>query len=116
MAKSLKTAVLVGLVALVGVLSPASARAETLASEYAIFTIRNPRNVVVHYQIRWGENGNWENHSIPANHSRWHSFRLYEDGTAPRPYIRFDFILGDGQVTFKNYQLRTYTSRYQESL
>ena len=110
MVKSIKTAVLLGLVGLIGALTPVAAKAEALSTEYAIFTVRNPRSVGVNYQIKWGD-GDWQSFSVNAGFSRYHAFPVDADGRTPRPQIRYDYILGDGAVTYRACSLNTYTSR-----
>jgi hypothetical protein len=109
MLKCIKTAVLLGLVGLMGALSGTEAQAQPGRTDYAIVTIRNPRSVTVNYQIKWGA-GNWESFSVSPGFSRYHAFPVDAAGRAPRPQIRFDYILGDGGVTYKTYSLNTYTS------
>jgi hypothetical protein len=84
-----------------------AAQAEAGDNGYGKFSIRNPSNVTIHYQIKWG-NGDWTSHTVSPNSTRWHAHPLDGDGTAPTPQIRFDWIGGDGDGTLKHYELRFY--------
>ena len=108
--KTIKTlAVVLGLVAgCMAVSAPATAA--DLNTEYGIFTIKNPTNDPVNYQVKWGDNGTWESFKLEAGASRWHAYALDNFGLAPKPYVRFDYILNDDQVTFKTYNMKFYSS------
>ena len=43
--------------------------------------------------------------------SRWHAYPLDNFGLAPKPYVRFDYILNDDQVTWKSYNMKFYSSK-----
>lgn len=77
------------------------------AAEYGSFVLRNPTNNTIHYQMKWGD-GDWKSHSLSPHTKRWHYCRLDDDGTAPQPYVRFDWIAGDGECTYKTYRVQFY--------
>ena len=71
-----------------------------------VFRIRNTTGVKVPYQIRWSNSDNWQSHSLQTGFIQTHG----SNGQyVPRgyPQIRFDFIAGDGQVTYRAYTLET---------
>jgi hypothetical protein len=86
------------------------AKAQAADTEYGIFTLKNPTNDAVHYQVRWGEEGEWESFTVQPGFSRWHGHPLDAFGLAPKPYVRFDYILNDGDVTWKTYNMKFYSS------
>jgi hypothetical protein len=107
--KTIKT--LVVLAVLAGCMTvTAKATAADNSTEYGIFTVKNPTNDPVNYQVKWGENGTWESFKLDAGMSRWHAYPLDNFGLAPKPYVRFDYILNDDQVTWKSYNMKFYSS------
>jgi hypothetical protein len=91
------------------VLGLAATAAPAKATEYGAIRIENPTNIDVHYQFKWG-NGEWKSYTVPSGSSMLHYHPLDSRRCTPSPYIRFDYILGDGQVTFKTYHLETYAA------
>jgi hypothetical protein len=82
--------------------------AEAQADErYAAFVIRNPTNVAINYQIKWGD-GDWKSIRVNAGYCYEHYHPLDADDMAPRPYIRFNGV-GNGD---KEYCLGFYATRY----
>src|SRR5579884_871155 len=77
---------------------------QTRASEYGAFVIRNPAYVTIHYQVKWG-NGEWRTYSLAPGHRGYHAYPLDEYGRAPISYVRFDYIAGDYDVTYKTYRM-----------
>lgn len=86
----------------------AGVAADAKAEQYGCFILENPTNQTLHYQIKWGENSPWESRSIPPKTDRAHYIPLDSNGQAPVPYIRFDYIAGDGRTTPKTYMLEFY--------
>lgn len=70
-----------------------------------VFSIENPTRGVLKYQIKWGDTGEWVNHTVDANSVRTHWLRTDN----PVPYIRFDNSVAEG-FQEKSYRLHTYTS------
>ena len=70
------------------------------------FRIRNPTRVTQYYQVLWSSNGSWQSSSLGAggilNH--WWDVQNVPSGY---PQIRFDYIAGDQQVTYRSYTLET---------
>jgi hypothetical protein len=87
-----------------------TARASAADTEYGIFTLKNPTNDPVHYQVRWGEESEWESFTVQPGMSRWHAHPLDNFGLAPKPCVRFDYILNDGDVTWKSYNMKFFSS------
>lgn len=86
------------------------------ASEKAMITIDNPTDNLVTYQFKWG-NGEWTTFRLSANAYRNHFYELDDLGRAPAPSIRFDYILSDGEVTYRSYNLKffsSYTTGYKQ--
>lgn len=81
---------------------------------YGAFAIRNPSNTAIHYQIRWG-NGDWQSICVYPGHSYSHWNALDENGRVPTPQVRFDWIAGDGQASYKTYDVQVYSTYYPSS-
>jgi hypothetical protein len=79
---------------------------EARATEGA-FVLRNPSSTTIHYQVRWGD-GDWQSYSLPPETRRTHYHALDADGRAPAPQVRFDYICGDGEVTYRMYNVDFY--------
>ena len=70
------------------------------------FKIRNPTDGLLHYGIRWTHATSWQNYSLESGYVRTHRW----DGDSPPqdyPKIRFDYIGGDGEITYRYYTLDT---------
>ena len=70
------------------------------------FKIRNPTGVLLHYEIMWTHGISWQNYSLESGYFRTH----WWDGDNPPqnyPKIRFDYIGGDGETTYRYYTLDT---------
>jgi len=70
------------------------------------FVIRNPSNADVNYQVKWGD-GEWKSYRVEPGETRWHYVELDGDGPAPGAQVRFDWICGDGEVTYRLYTVQT---------
>lgn len=68
------------------------------------FVIRNPTSNTINYQVQWGD-GDWKSYSVSPGCRRWHYHELGANGCAPTPRVRFDYIGGDGDVTYKSYRV-----------
>jgi hypothetical protein len=109
--KAIKTlAVVLGILAGYTTVTEKATAADNTNTEYGIFTLKNPTNDAIHYQVKWGENGTWESFTVDAGMSRWHAHPLDNFGLAPKPYVRFDYILNDDQVTWKSYYMKFFSS------
>lgn len=73
----------------------------------AAFVLRNPSNVTIHYQVRWGD-GDWQSYTVAPGCERSHYHDLDEYGRAPAPQVRFDYICGDDDVTYRTYGVDFY--------
>lgn len=82
-----------------------------------IFTITNNIAFVVHYQIKWEADDTWTEHTVKPGQGKnhWISGSL-RDIDQVSPKIRFDHIANDGKVTFRVYDLQTYTRNFQSSV
>ena len=69
------------------------------------FKIRNLTRVTIPYQIKWSHVRNWKPLRIEPGIIMTHWY----NGNVPKDYprIRFDHIAGDGQVTYRVYNLET---------
>src|SRR4051794_33328904 len=76
--------------------------ARAQAEVYGAFLLRNPSDVPIRCQVRWG-NGPWTTHAVEAGRSQCHYYPLDATGRVPRPQVRFDWIAGDDAVDFKTY-------------
>jgi hypothetical protein len=94
--------------ALVFAMQAPEARAQE--NGYAVVVIRNPTNATVHYKLKWGQDSDWQNFSLSPHTYLCHSYPLDEDARAPRPYIEFDSVLGDGYYTPQSYSLGFYAA------
>jgi hypothetical protein len=78
---------------------------------YGAFIIENPTSNTIHYQIKWG-NGEWTTYSVGPGRDYAHWYPLDENDEVPTPQIRFDYICGDDDVTFKVYKVDVYATDY----
>ena len=69
------------------------------ASLQGEFVIVNPSDVTIHYQVKWGEKGEWKSYSVKPGFERRHWHPLNAQNKAPAPFVRFDNEGGDGKVT-----------------
>jgi len=85
-----------------------------LPSSRGAFSIENATGVTIPYQVKWGENGQWKPISLRSGHTETHSYPLAVDrnATAPRPFVRFDRIGGDGRFTAKEYYMQFHRVGY----
>jgi hypothetical protein len=103
----------VAIAALIGLTATATARANGLA----MITIDNPTPNTVHYQFKWGDNGDWVSYDLAPHTYRNHWHTLNDVDRAPAPFVRFDCILNDGEVTYQTYHLEfhaTYNTGYNQ--
>lgn len=75
-----------------GLTAGTPARAVAQDNWYASLSIENPTNVTLNYQLRWGDNAEWKNFSVPPNQLITHTYRYEQpnQNSSPRPYVRFD--------------------------
>ena len=59
-----------------------NAKTQAADTEYGVFTIKNPTNDAVNYQVKWGGDGEWESFTLAAGSSRWHAMPLDNFGLA----------------------------------
>jgi len=78
--------------------STQSARAQAVGTSCAdctnysaAFSIENKTGMTISYRIRWGEAGDWKNHTLESGRTLTHSFPLGENPKAKiqPPYINF---------------------------
>ena len=69
-----------------------------------VFKIRNRIGVTVPYQIRWSRNSDWDPESLETGFVRTHRSGG-QNIPSGYPKIRFDYIAGDQQVTYRYYTL-----------
>ena len=70
------------------------------------FKIRNQTGVTIPYEIKWSDGNNWQRFSLQTGFIKPHR----SDGqnvSADYPKIRFDYIAGDRQVTYRVYNLES---------
>ncbi len=61
--------------------SPATAK----AASFAMITIDNPTDAPIHYQFKWGSDGDWEDGCVDPGCYVNHWVELDEDGLRPDP-------------------------------
>jgi hypothetical protein len=72
--------------------------------ERATVLIDNPTNKTIHYQFKWGPDGQWKDFALAAGYETTHRKRYMPTGVPP-PYIRFSaFSTFDGGAE-RNYKL-----------
>ena len=84
----------------------ASAAPARAADMYALITIDNPTANPIHYQVKWGSDGDWKSYTLQPGEFANHAYPLDDDDRAPPPYIRFD----NGDDIMVKYHLGFYTS------
>ena len=70
------------------------------------FKILNHTGVTVMYQIKWSNDRSWKNDSLQTGSISTHWLKA-ENVSQGYPKIRFDYIAGDQQVTYRTYRLDT---------
>ena len=75
-----------------------------------VFRIKNNTGVTISYQIRWSTSNDWQSESLETGFivTHWSSGQNIPSGY---PKIRFDYIAGDREVTYRQYNLDTVESR-----
>ena len=64
--------------------------------ERATVLIDNPTNKTIHYQFKWGPEGQWKDYALAAGYETTHR-KIYIPTGVPPPYIRFSaFSTFDG--------------------
>jgi len=78
------------------------------------YSIENNTGTTIHYQYRWGDTHEWKRMTLASGAVETHSYPLGEDPhmRVPTPYVRFDRIGGDNNVTFKEYKMEFYAIGY----
>jgi hypothetical protein len=78
------------------------------------YSIENTTGVTVSYQYRWGSKHQWKNMTLRSGMIETHWYPLGEDPhhQVPVPYIRFDRVGGDSQVTTQEYKLNFHAVGY----
>ena len=89
-----------------------AATAEAGSGRYGSVVIRNPTSNTLFFQMRLADNAPWEEFEVPSETDFAVHFELDNKGLAYTPNIRFDYIGGDGRVTYKYYELEFYEVNY----
>lgn len=78
-----------------------------------IFNIHNNTHFTVYYQIKWGAAGAWKKHTVERGEAvnHWYSGSLREIAQVS-PQIRFDHVANDEKITYRLYELQTYTRNF----
>jgi hypothetical protein len=81
---------------------------------YAVVNIRNPTNVTLNYQFRWGSESAWQNFSLGPNTTmtHWYAYAYANQNRSPTPQIRFHFNPGEFVPEYKIYNLEAYAAPY----
>lgn len=95
--------------AMAATLGAATAARADDCPRYAMVTVDNTTGGVIKYQFKWGD-GEWKTTTVKPGHYVNHWVPLDDDGCAPTPRVRFDRILGDAEVTFREYKLDFHAS------
>ncbi len=76
-----------------------------------IFSVRNYTSFNVSYQIKWTESENWDQQEPLKPGGGWIHWYTGSSDNIPSgyPQVRFDYIAGDREVTFKHYSVKTYS-------
>lgn len=78
------------------------------------YSIENATGITIRYQYRWGNKQEWKEMTLRSGAVEIHYYPLGEDPKkmVPTPYIRFDRIGGDNQVTIQEYRMQFYAVGY----
>jgi hypothetical protein len=78
------------------------------------FSIENSTGNVIHYEFRWGDKHPWKKMALASGMTEVHSYPLGDDKNrkVPTPYVRFDRVGGDHQVTFQEYKIQFHAIGY----
>lgn len=76
------------------------------------YKLENSSNVPIYYQYKWGESSEWQTGCVHPGQAMCHTIPLDEDGRASIPYVRFDCVAGDDDVTYRTYELDFYSTCY----
>jgi hypothetical protein len=103
--------VLAGVMAL-GLAGSATNAAQALDNHYAVVNIRNPTNVTLYYQFRWGENSDWQSFSVGPRSVMTHSYPydFPNQNRSPTPQIRFHYNPNEAIPRFQVYNLQAYAA------
>ncbi|RKU16678.1 hypothetical protein C6501_05330 [Candidatus Poribacteria bacterium] len=76
-----------------------------------IFSIKNYTVFSVPYQIKWTEDGTWvQQEPLKPGEGLIHWYTGSSDNIpSGYPQVRFDYVAGDREVTFKSYSVETYS-------
>src|SRR5262249_39658441 len=88
---------------------PATASAYYTDTHYATVGLWNDTTHVIHYQFRWGTDGDWDSEDLLPGNTMVHywNYSYPNEHHSPTPYIRFD--IGGGAYT-QEYDLDAYAS------
>jgi hypothetical protein len=96
--------------ALAMVAAPAAgeARAKDLGHGYAMATIENPTDEVLHYSIQWGD-GSWKAYTLYPGEYRIHHYSYpTPERVSPTLRVRFDHTMCDSEYVARQYVLTKY--------
>ena len=94
--------------ALVAAPTAGEAQAKDLGFGYAMTTIENPTDQVLHYSVKWGD-GSWQQYTLYPGEYRIHHYSYPSpEHVSPSLRIRFDCTLCDDEYVGKEYSLARY--------
>lgn len=74
------------------------------SGDVGMFSVANPTNVAIRYQVKWG-NGQWKDFIVEPGTTMKHWYNLDRNDRAPVPYVQFDNTGGDGRITLTKYEV-----------
>jgi hypothetical protein len=104
------------LIALVSIAVPAQigTSCEDCPNYSGAYSIENATGITIQYQYRWGNKHEWKTMTLANGRIMKHSYSLGGDPhkQVPTPYVRFDRIGGDSNVTIQEYRIQFHAVGY----
>src|SRR5262249_44743418 len=110
---SMKKLMLAAVLAL-GIAGSATNAAQALDNHYAVANVRNPTNVTLHYQFRWGNDSAWQNFAVGphAVMTHWFTYDFPNQNSSPTPQIRFHYNPNEAIPRYQVYNLQAYAAPF----
>jgi hypothetical protein len=97
-----------------GLLSAPVAARQDNEYEFGTFTVKNDtQNVVINYQVRWGDDGKWVSYKLMPGEKRHHYHKLDGDRRHPWPYVRFNELVSQEDSTVQSYKIDKTASTFR---
>lgn len=84
--------------------------AEAGNNYFGAFRVSNPTDTKINYEVKWGADGEWKPYSVEPGYYYQHTweYEFANQNSSPTPYIRYDYVGGNGQFDEQVYKLEPY--------